>query len=172
MTRRDLLAALAAAPVALGQAARDEATFRSEVNVVNVVAAVRDKQGKVIHDLTKEDFTLLEDGKPQDIRYFSPQSATPLNLGLLIDTSGSQVRVLASERRASYQFLRQVMREDLDKAFVIHFDFESELLQDVTSSKSDLETALSDVQSPEPRTVRMGGQGRGRGPGQIGRAHV
>jgi hypothetical protein len=108
-------------------------TFSSDVKVVNVLATVRNKQGKIVQNLTKDDFTLEEDGRPQTIRYFARETDLPLTMGLLVDTSGSQRRVLGAESRASYQFLKQVVREDKDMAFIIHFDREVELLQDLTS---------------------------------------
>src|SRR5579864_1726687 len=71
-------------------AAQPDVKFSSNVNVVNVLATVHDKEGKVIKNLVQDDFTLEEDGRPQVIRYFSQQSDLPLTLGLLVDTSGSQ----------------------------------------------------------------------------------
>ncbi len=119
-----------------------DSTFSTDVNVVNVFATVRDKKGQIVRNLTKDDFTLAEDDRPQTIRYFSQESGLPLTLGLLVDTSMSQRRVLGKERDASYRFLDQVLREDRDKAFLIHFDREVELLQDLTSSRKKLEAAL------------------------------
>src|SRR5271167_1691276 len=81
-----------------------------QVNVVNVLATVRDKKGDVVTDLTKDDFTLTEDGRPQDIRYFAKENNLPLTLGLLVDTSLSQSRVLDQERSASHTFLDQIVR--------------------------------------------------------------
>lgn len=118
-------------------------TFTAGVKVVNVFATVRNKQGDIIRNLKKEEFTLTEDGRPQTIRYFSQQSDLPLTLGLLVDTSGSQRRVLEAERTASYRFLDQVLREDKDTAFVIRFDRDVELMQDFTSSRKELESALA-----------------------------
>lgn len=139
-------------------------TFSTSVKVVNVLATVRDKQGHIIHDLAKDDFTLDEDGRPQAIRYFSQQTDLPLTLGLLVDTSMSQRRVLVAERRASYQFLDQVLRQKKDLAFVIHFDREAELLQDLTSSRRDLERALDLLDTPSQR--QWGGRG-GPTPGRV-----
>ncbi len=137
-------------------------TFSSDVKVVNVLATVRDKQGKIVQDLTKDDFILEEDGRPQTIRYFARETDLPLTMGLLVDTSGSQRRVLGAESRASYQFLKQVLREDKDMAFIIHFDREVELLQDLTSSRKQLQAALDGIETPQ----MGGGGGRGpRGPG-------
>ena len=99
-----------------------------QVKVVNVLATVRDKHGKIVNGLTKDDFSLTEDGRPQTLKYFARETDLPLTLGLLVDTSMSQRRVLNEERDASESFLAQVLREDQDKAFVIHFDREVELL--------------------------------------------
>ncbi|HEY2842257.1 MAG TPA: VWA domain-containing protein [Bryobacteraceae bacterium] len=149
--------------VALAQA--QDPKFSTSVNVVSVLATVRDKQGKIIHDLAQADFDLQEDGHAQTIRYFSQQSDLPLTLGLLIDTSGSQARVLDRERNASLDFVQHVLREDKDKTFVIHFDREVELLQDLTSSKKELEAALKDLQRPElnRRSPNAGNGGNGGG---------
>ena len=109
-----------------------------ESKLVNVLATVRDKHGAIVRTLTKDDFILKEDGNPQTIQYFSQDSNLPLTLGLLVDTSMSQRSVLSDERSASYTFLDHVLHEDKDKAFVIHFDREVELLQDLTSSRQKL----------------------------------
>ncbi|MGA7411307.1 MAG: VWA domain-containing protein [Bryobacteraceae bacterium] len=108
------------APADVDQAAdaQKSPTFSTGVKVVNVFAAVRDKNGQILKDLSKDEFQLKEDDRPQTIQYFSRESNLPLTLGLLIDTSMSQRRVLGDERRASYRFFDQVMREDKDKAAV------------------------------------------------------
>jgi VWFA-related protein len=116
--------------------------------VVNLFANVRNKTGAIVKDLTKDDFLLDEDGRAQEIRYFSQESDLPLTLGLLVDTSGSQRRLIEEERAASYRFFEQVLRPEKDVAFVIHFDFEVELLQDITSSRRLLEKALDNLESP------------------------
>lgn len=136
-------------------------TFSAEVKVVNVLATVRNNKGEVVRNLTKDDFILEEEGRPQSIRYFAQESDLPLTLGLLVDTSGSQRRVLGQERTASYRFLDQVLREDKDQAFVIHFDFDVELLQDLTSSRKQLESALARLEMPEMqrRFPQRGGEG-------------
>lgn len=137
---------------------QDTPTFSTGVKVVNVLATVRDKDGKIVRDLLKEDFTLDEDGHPQVIRYFSRQTDLPLTLGLLVDTSASVSNEIESERRASSTFIDQVLRPDMDKAFVIHFDREVELLQDLTSSQKALQTALDDLQTQRPQLNRPYGQ--------------
>ncbi len=136
-------------------------TFSSDVKVVNVLATVRDKHGQIVNNLTKDDFKLEEDGRPQTIRYFAKETDLPLTLGLLVDTSMSQRRVLEQERIASYAFLEHLMREDKDKAFVIHFDWEIELLQDLTSSRKKLNAALEKLDNPEFQQSGGGPPGSG-----------
>ncbi|MGH9663103.1 MAG: VWA domain-containing protein, partial [Bryobacteraceae bacterium] len=131
------------------------------MKVVDVLATVRDKQGQIVPNLTKDDFVLQEDGRPQTIRYFARETDLPLTLGLLVDTSGSERHLIGQEQTASYRFLVQVLREDRDMAFLIHFDREVELLQDLTSSRKRLETALADLDEPE----QQGQWGRRGSPG-------
>jgi VWFA-related protein len=131
--------------------------IRVEVKVVNVLATVRDKHGQIVSNLGKDDFELEEDGHPQTIAYFTREADLPLTLGLLVDTSLSQSRVLDEERSASHSFLDNMVREDKDKAFVIHFDREVELLQDLTSSRQKLESALDLLGAPQ--LVRGGNGG-------------
>lgn len=146
-----------------------DATFSTDVKVVNVFATVRDKQGKVVSTLTKDDFTVLENGIRQPITYFSKEVDQPLLLGLLVDTSNSQRRVLPQEKSASYEFLDKVLKPERDKTFVIHFDFETELLQDLTSSRADLRRALDQLELPAGRGgQRAGNQGGNQGGGYPG----
>jgi len=135
-------------PANAGQQGADQQnpTFSTGVKVVNIFATVRDKKGEIVTSLTKDDFLVDEESHPQVIRYFSRESNLPLTLGLLVDTSGSVRRVLNDERTASLKFFEQVLREDRDLAFVIHFDHEVELLQDLTPSRQKLETALDALQ--------------------------
>lgn len=141
-------------------------TMSVQVKVVNVLATVRDKQGKIVNTLGKDDFTVTEDGHPQTVKYFARETDLPLTLGLLVDTSLSERRVLGEERSASESFLVQMLREDKDKAFVIHFDREVELLQDLTASHEQLRTALASLETP--RFDRTSGGGGGPGPGSGG----
>ncbi len=150
---------------------KDNPVFSSDVKVVNVLATVRTKGGEIVANLTKDDFLLAEDNHPQVIKYFSRETNLPLILGLLVDTSGSQRNVLEEEETASYTFLDKVLREDLDKTFLAHFDFDTELLQDLTASKQKLREALDGLEVPGPGSRRGGGgyggggRGRGGGPG-------
>jgi VWFA-related protein len=148
-----LIAALVALPgVGPSMRAQESATtIAVDVKVVTLPVTVRDKHGKIIRDLTKDDFTLQEDGRPQTIRYFSQESNLPLTLGLLVDTSRSQTNVLEAERNASRSFLDQMLVQAKDKAFLIHFDREVELLQDLTSSREKLQAALELLKTPSDR---------------------
>jgi von Willebrand factor type A domain len=135
---------------------QETTTIKKDVNVVNVLATVRNKNGQIVTTLTQNDFQLDVEGRPQTIRYFSRVTDMPLSLGLLVDTSLSQRRLLDKERTASYTFLNDLLNETRDKAFVVHFDFEIELLQDLTSSRPKLESALQKLQVPEPRQMQTG----------------
>ena len=148
-----LIAALAALPgVGPSMRAQDTAaTIAVDVKVVSLPVTVRDKHGTIVRDLTKDDFTLQEDDRPQVIRYFSQEANLPLTLGLLVDTSRSQTNVLDAERNASRSFLDQMLVQPKDKAFLIHFDREVELLQDLTSSHEKLQAALELLKTPSDR---------------------
>ena len=160
--RRGFLLALAPLTRLL-RAQQSPPTFSSDVKVVNVLATARDKKGQIVTDLKQEEFHLADDGQPQTIRYFAREIDLPLTLGLLVDTSMSQRRVLGQERTASYRFLDQVLRENKDLAFVIHFDREAELLQDLTSSRKQLEDALAQLELPQQDQPQLNRRGSGGG---------
>ena len=117
-------------------------TLKVNVNVVQLFFNVKDKKGALIPSLTKDDLEILEDGKPQTIKYFAAESNLPLTLGILIDSSGSQERVLQMEKRVGGEFLNEILR-DRDLAFAISFDVNVNLLQDFTNSVDVLKTALN-----------------------------
>jgi VWFA-related protein len=108
---------------------------------VNLFFHVKDKKGALIPNLTKNDFQVLEDGKPQTIKYFSAESNQPLTLGILIDTSVSQERVLPMEKEVGAAFLRDVLRSK-DMAFLISFDVNVDLLHDFTNDPSTLRSSM------------------------------
>jgi len=142
-----------------------DSTFSTDVKVVNILATVHDKKGQISSNLKKEDFAIEEEGRPQVIKYFSKETNLPLTLGLLVDTSVSQRRVLGDEQRAAYKFLDQVMSQK-DQAFVLHFDTDVELLQDLTKSRQKLERSLSDLETPRQlQRPTQGSSGRRGGGG-------
>ncbi|HUI58440.1 MAG TPA: VWA domain-containing protein [Bryobacteraceae bacterium] len=168
ISRRSLLGALALLPTARvlrGQQQTPPAgtTYSATVKVVNLLATVRDKQGAIVKDLNQDDFVLDEDGRPQTISYFSRETDVPLTLGLLVDTSLSQRNVLAAERTASFRFLDKVMRQDKDEGFIIHFDAEVELLQDLTTSHDRLRKAVDELEVGRPQLSQRGPNGGGGG---------
>jgi VWFA-related protein len=129
--------------------AQDVTTMSVDVKVVTLPVTVRDKHGQIVRNLTKDDFVLEEDGRPQVIKYFTQDTNLPLTLGLLVDTSLSQRNVLDQERNASKVFLDQMLTDAKDKAFLIHFDREVELLQDLTSSREKLQAGLELLKTPQ-----------------------
>jgi VWFA-related protein len=129
--------------------AQDVPTLSLTANIVPLLATVRDRQGRIVKNLTADDFTLLEDGVPQHIRYFSHEADLPLTVGLLVDTSRSQRGVLRQEAQASNTFLNQVLREDQDHAFLVQFDTRVQTLQPLTSSRADLTAALRRLSVPD-----------------------
>jgi VWFA-related protein len=137
--------------------AQETPTFTVGVNVVNILANVMDKHGAIIRDLQQSDFTILEDGRSQAIRYFARQTDLPLTLGLLVDTSMSQEHVLNAERAASFRFLDRVLREKKDQIFITQFDIAVLTRQPLTSSYKDLNDALSQVDTPTRRELENGG---------------
>jgi VWFA-related protein len=130
------------------------ATFSSDVKVVSLLATVRDRSGAIVTNLTKDDFRLEEDGRPQTIRYFSRESGLPLVLCLLVDTSRSMRTVFDPERTASNRFFEQVLRPDRDLAAVVHFDVQVETLQSFTASRESLAAALDRLAIP-PRPATL-----------------
>jgi len=120
-------------------------TIKVDVDVVNILASVRDKKGALIPNLQKEDFTILEDGKAQPIKYFTKETDLPLTIGMLVDVSGSQRNLIDIERSAASQFFRDVLRKK-DLAFLIMFGEETELLQDYTGSARLLTEGLGQLQ--------------------------
>ncbi len=152
------------APKNQGQEQQGELpTFRAEVNVVNLYFNVKDKHGALIANLTKDEFEVFEDGKPQTIKYFSAETNQPLTLGILIDTSASQQRVLPMEQEVGAGFLRDVLTPK-DLAFVINFDIDVALQQDFTSSTRDLREALYRVKINSGSPPATGIPGVGGGP--------
>ncbi|MGA3107260.1 MAG: VWA domain-containing protein [Terriglobales bacterium] len=132
-------------------------TLKINVELVQLFFNVKDKHGALIPNLTKDNFDLLEDGQPQTIKYFKAESDLPLTLGILLDTSGSQRRVLDMEKEVGGTFLESTLRPK-DEAFVISFGTDIELLQDFTSSVSRLKHALNDA------SMNAGGVGCAGGP--------
>ncbi|HJT89489.1 MAG TPA: VWA domain-containing protein [Bryobacteraceae bacterium] len=142
------------------------APIQVDVNLVNILASVHDKRGALVANLEKNDFSVFEDGKQQEIKYFTRETDLPLTIGLLVDVSRSQENLIGIERNAAVQFLSKVLRKK-DEAFLISFGEDAELLQDYTSSVRLLEDGLSQLRVSSgvggigPGPVPTAGQPRG-----------
>ncbi|MGH9392979.1 MAG: VWA domain-containing protein, partial [Terriglobales bacterium] len=132
---------LPTAPTAKAQAAQQVPTIVANADLVNMIFSVEGKHGGFVPDLSQADFEVLEDGHPQQVRFFSLEDQLPLTLGLLLDTSPSQANVLRQEQQISDQFFRQVLTPK-DLAFVVGFDVDTTLLQDLTASTERLGQAV------------------------------
>ncbi|MCL4524787.1 MAG: VWA domain-containing protein [Acidobacteria bacterium] len=133
------------------QQERPQETIRVGVNLVNLYVTVRDKNKRILPDLTEEDFQIFEDGQPQKIDSFAREVNLPLTFGMLIDTSISQERVLPMEQDAADRFLERVLRAK-DLAFVLSFDVNVDLLGDYTGERRELMRAIqrARINSPMP----------------------
>ena len=130
-------------------------TMNVQAKLVVMPAVVRDKKGALVNDLKKENFSLEVDGQPQAIRYFDHDTDVPLTLGLLVDVSGSMRNEVDVEKSASQSFLDTMLapaaaNRAADKAFVVQFAKEVELLQDVTDAKPRLQRALKELGTSSP----------------------
>jgi VWFA-related protein len=133
------------------------------VKEVNLLAVVRDKKGQAVASLDKQDFVLEQDGRAQTITQFTHESGLPLTLGVLADTGPGQRKALADERKAATDFVHRLLRAGTDHAFVLHFDKEVELLQDVTTSHDKLDRGIDQISAGEAQRDSGGGPRGGRG---------
>jgi VWFA-related protein len=146
------------APIAPQQAAPSGAVgqaIRSTSVMVNVYAIVEGRRGRLIHGLKKDDFELSENGAAQKIEYFSPEADEVLGLGVAVDTSVSQGRLLGTEKAAAKKFLQSVLRGG-DQAFVMSFDSDVKLLKDFTFAESELAAAIDAAEINETGKSLLG----------------
>ena len=121
------------------------ATFHVNVNLVDLFFTVKDKHGELVPHLTQNDCKIFEDNVQQKLKSFVAENNLPLTLGILLDTSGSQIRLLPMEQEAGSEFLNRVMRPK-DEAFLVSFDVNVDLLQDFTDSPRELAQSLNKAQ--------------------------
>jgi VWFA-related protein len=138
-------------------------TIKVGVNVVQLFFNVKDKHGALIPNLTKEDFEIYEDGSKQNLKYFTAETNLPLTLGILIDSSGSQLRVLDMEKEVGGAFLKQILT-DKDEAYVMDFNVDADLVQDFTRDVHRLQAALNKVKINSGVTFGTNLPGAGGGP--------
>jgi Ca-activated chloride channel homolog len=125
----------------LAAAAWGQTTFRSDVRLVNLAAAVRDASGRLVDELAQDDFEVVEDGVPQKIAFFARSRDVPLNLGLVVDISGSQAAFVRAHRHDVRAFLDQAL-SDRDRAFLEVFAANARLVVDYTASSRQLADGL------------------------------
>jgi Ca-activated chloride channel family protein len=127
-----------------------ETSFRADVALVNVLATVVDRNNRFVPGLKAEDFNVLEDRQPQSVEYFSELSANgddPLTIALLVDTSFSVRDKLQEEKQAAADFVRAVLRQENDSAFLMQFDSEIKLVQDFTRDPREVVRALNQLEA-------------------------
>jgi VWFA-related protein len=139
------------------------ASFKVNVNLVDMFFTVKDKNGNLIPHLNQQNCTVLENKEPQTLKSFVAETDQPLTLGILLDTSGSQQRLLPMEQDAASQFIQQVLRSK-DEAFAASFDVNVDLLQDYTNSPRLLTHALSKAEINTAGGNGGGVPGLGGGP--------
>jgi VWFA-related protein len=157
-----VVAASLAVPAALPQEPPQGGVIKSQVNLVNIFATVRDRNKKIVSDLKQEDFSLTEDNQSQKIAFFSKESTLPITLAMLLDTSGSEQFMIGSIQEAGSRFLDRVLRKG-DEALVMSFDTDADLLSDFTDDRALLDRAVHRARVNVPGGGMIAGN-----PGPIG----
>ncbi|MGH9511613.1 MAG: VWA domain-containing protein [Terriglobales bacterium] len=132
----------------VGQPSDPILTIKKRVDEVHVLFIATDKHGKFVRDLNQDDFQILDDNKPpQSINNFRGETDLPLQLGLLVDTSGSVRGRFDFEQEAVTSFLQHTVRENFDQAFVMGFNSHSHITQDFTDSVPLLSQGVSSLRA-------------------------
>ncbi len=135
---RNLMTLIAMAATALcGGSAAAQESIRVDVNLVNVAFSVRDASGKLVDDLTKDDFEVMEDAAPQKIAFFAKSVDVPLTLGLIVDASGSQEHFAKKHEQDLEVFLKDVLGLR-DRAFLVGFGNHIRLVSDFSRSGQEM----------------------------------
>ncbi len=158
MVCRAAIAILAILPACLAQELN---SIRVNVRLVNVAFTVRDAQGKLVTNLTKDDFEVFDDGQQQPISFFARGQDLPLTLGLIVDFSGSQEHFVKQHEHDLRTFLKDVLTPK-DRAFLVCFGNHLRLAADFTDSGSELIDGLKHLEKREvpeigPREYRSAG---------------
>jgi VWFA-related protein len=159
-----LAAALAARPQEPSQ--QQGPVIRTQVNLVNLFVTVRDKSKRIVTDLKKEDFKVLEDSQPQEIAFFSKEVTLPITLAMLLDTSGSEQYMLSAIQDAGGRFMNRVLRKG-DEALVMSFDSDVDLLSDFTDDHGQLDRAIRKARINVPSAGSIGNN-----PGPVGSRQI
>jgi VWFA-related protein len=140
--------------------------IRTQVNLVNLFVTVRDKSKRIVTDLKKEDFKVLEDSQPQEIAFFSKEVTLPITLAMLLDTSGSEQYMLGAIQDAGGRFMDRVLRKG-DEALVMSFDSDVDLLSDFTDDRGQLDRAIRKARINVPSAGSIGNN-----PGPVGSRQI
>lgn len=166
-----MAALIACSPPALAQTASTSATSSSaDAKVVTIPVTVFDKRGNPVPSLTENDFALTVDGTAQAIQSLRGAAGQPLTLGLVVETGAGQGNTLEAERAASKAFIDQMLTGPRDKAFVIQYAGEVDLLADVTPEKSKVDAALGQLGAPQSRNTAADAQNSGNSSPHLGGA--
>jgi Ca-activated chloride channel family protein len=133
-----------------GAAAQEPASIRVDVGLVNVGFSARDQAGRLVTDLSQDEIEVVEDGASQKIAFFARSTDVPLNLGLVMDVSGSQQSFIKPHLRDLQAFLKSVLRPQ-DKAYLMTFANHLQLVSDYTSSPKQLVQSLEEFQKTKRR---------------------
>ena len=139
------LALLAAATLTLG--AQQEQTFKATTQIVSVPSTVLDSQGRLVPNLEQDQFTILDNGKPQEITFFQNETQ-PFTVVVMLDYSASMTSSLDLLRAAAEQFLLRMLPQD--KGQVGAFSDKIEFSGTFTNDRDDLISALRDLQYGNP----------------------
>ena len=123
----------------------DQTPIRLEVTRVSLLFTVQDKKGRFITDLTKDEFQIVENKRPQTISEFTADSDLPLRLAILIDTSNSIRERFKFQQEAATNFIQTVLRPGHDKAMLVSFDTSAELVSDLSDDTLKLSRAIRDL---------------------------
>ena len=120
-----------------------EYSIRTTVNEVDLIFAVVDKHGRFVNNLTENDFALLDNRMPpEEVYSFKQQTNLPLRVGLLIDASNSIRSRFHFEQNAATEFMLDILRPQMDKAFIMGFDVVPDVTQDFTNNGDLLATGI------------------------------
>jgi VWFA-related protein len=131
--------------------------IRTQVTLINLFVTVRDKSKRIVSDLSEKDFRVFEDNQEQKIAFFSRETALPITLGVLLDTSGSEERMLGAIQESATRFIDRVLRPK-DLAMVVSFDVDVDLLSDFTEDRGMLDRAIhrARINAPQGGMVNPG----------------
>jgi Ca-activated chloride channel family protein len=119
-----------------------EQTRRVAVELVHIIATVVNRRERLVTDLERAEFRVLEDGQEQKIEFFARETDLPLRVALLLDTSNSIRERLAFEKDAAIDFLHSTLRRRKDQAFLMIFDNEPAIIQNFTDDVGTLSGAV------------------------------